>query len=109
MPQLTAPLFLVLLDPPADEPGEPTTYEVQVRGSDHLRAELEAKRQGVTIKDAMHTTYLWAWSAMVREQKYAGAFQEFMQRCVLVEQDTDAAGDPATVPVDPTQPDHSGD
>lgn len=108
MPKLEAPVFLVLLDP-ADEAGEPTTHEVQVRGSDQLRAELEAKRQGVTIKDAMHTTYLWAWSAMVRQQLFTGDFRPFMERCVMVEQAKDEDGEPAAVDVDPTQPAATGD
>jgi hypothetical protein len=97
-------MFHVLLDP--EEPGDATEYTVEVRGADQLRAELEGKRRGVHIKDAMHTTYLWAWAAMIREGNLdpKTSFTAFMERAVQVEGDADSA-----TPVDPTQPDLGDD
>lgn len=92
-------IFTVLLDDPDDPDALADEYRVEVRGVDQLRAELEGKRIGVHIKDAMHTTYLWSWAASIREGKIEPKtdFREFMRRCVQVE------GDEKSEPVDPTQ------
>lgn len=95
---LVRKFFHVLLDDP-DAPGSDQEIRVEVRGSDQLRAELEGKRQGVEIKDAMHSTYLWAWAAATREGKVDPkmTFRDFMVRCVTVEADDQEE------PVDPTR------
>jgi hypothetical protein len=76
-------------------------YRVEVRGVDQLRAELEGKRRGVHIKDAMHTTYLWAWAASIREDRIdpKTSFTDFMTAVVQVEGDEEE-----TETVDPTRP-----
>ena len=101
MPKLEVPVFTVLMDGP-DGQGT-VAHDVQIRGADQLRAELEAKKQGVSIKDAMHTTYLWAWAAMVRTEKFSGGFRDFMDACVMVEQAKDGDGQAVAETVDPTQ------
>lgn len=113
---LTRQYFNVLLDRP--DAGSPTKldeahpavvtvaddtveYRVEIRGTDQLRAELEGKSIGVTLKDAMHQTYLWAWASMVRQDLFKGAFMEFRKVAIKVEgEDDDDDGEP----VDPTQP-----
>lgn len=99
-------IFHVYTDNPDDPAGEPIEDLVEVRGVDQLRAELEGKRLGVGIKDAMHATYLWAWAAMVREGKLdpKTKFQAFMETCVQVE-----GKDNETAAVDPTRQAASAD
>lgn len=88
--------FDVLLEDP--ESKDETELRVEVRGADQLRSELEAKRiPRVESRDAMHTTYLWCWSAAVREGKFTGNFREWMTSVVQVKPDKGA-----TTPVDPT-------
>lgn len=112
---LTRQYFNVLLDRP--DAGSPTKldaahpavvtvaddtveYRVEIRGTDQLRAELEGKSIGVTLKDAMHQTYLWAWASMVRQDLFKGAFMEFRKVAIKVEGEDDDDGET----VDPTQP-----
>lgn len=85
---------------PAEGETEPTTHRVTVILADQLRGELEGKRHGVDIKDAIHTTALWGWSAMVREGHTSLSFREFTAACWEVEQVKDR--EPTTV--DPTTP-----
>lgn len=76
----------VLLDAGTDETTaqfDPIEYRVEIRAADQLRGELEGKRiPRVESGDAMHTTYLWIWSAMVREGKYSGSFGDFLKVCI---------------------------
>lgn len=90
--------FDVLLDDP-ETPDATVEHRVEVRATDQLRAELEGKKlRGIGLSDAMHTTYLWCWAALVREGKFAGNFSTFVEQCIQ------AGGDKkANKPVDPTQ------
>jgi hypothetical protein len=97
---LTRTFFTIYLDQP-DDPEGYIEHRVEVRGADQLRAETEGKGMGVTIKDSMHQTYLWAWAAACREGKVDMSFRTFRTNVISVEQDDD---DAEGVPVDPTQP-----
>lgn len=90
--------FTVYLDD-ADEPEGYVEHRVEVRGADQLRAELEGKKMGVHLKDAMHQSYLWAWAALVRTGKIDIPFSEFRDIAIKVEGDDD---EPEPVP--PTLP-----
>lgn len=95
---LTRTYFTVYLDDP-DDPTGYTEHRVEVRGADQLRAELEGKKLGVGLKDAMHQTYLWAWAACVRERIVDLSFKDFREAAIKVEGDDDEPE-----PVDPTRP-----
>lgn len=95
---LTRTYFTVYLDDPADPEGY-VEHHVEVRGADQLRAELEGKKMGVGLKDAMHQSYLWAWAALVRTHVIDIPFTEFRELAIKVEGDDDEPE-----PVDPTQP-----
>ncbi len=98
--------FDVLLDP---EPGseEPRLFErVEVRAADELRAELEARVQGIPDlrTAAYHTYHLWVWAAMVRLGHYQGKFKPFVDQLIGCE-----VSETPTAPPDPTQPAASAD
>lgn len=101
---LVRTFFTVYLDDPADPEGY-VEHRVEVRGTDQMRAETEGKGIGVSIKDAMHQSYLWAWAAAVREGKIDMSFRTFRTNVISVEEDE--AKPP--VEVDPTQPAATGD
>lgn len=92
--------FNVFLDDP-EAPEGYAEHRVEVRGADQLRAELEGKKIGVSLKDAMHQTYLWSWAALVREGVVDIPFMKFRDLVIKAESD-DPDAEP--VPVDPTQP-----
>lgn len=92
-------IFKVYLDDPDADEGY-AEHEVEIRGADQLRAELEGKRLHVSLKDAMHQTYLWAWAALVRTKVIDIPFAEFRDIAIRVDGDKDAE----PVDVDPTQP-----
>jgi hypothetical protein len=75
---------------------------VVINHSDQLRAELEAKRQGLGKPQdtPMHLTSLWLWASLVRTKRYDGKFAEFKTACVSYDPDKDA--DPADTDPDPT-------
>lgn len=91
--------FTVYLDDP-DQPDGYVEHRVEVRGADQLRAELEGKKLNVSLKDAMHQTYLWAWASCVRQGIVEGSFKDFRDRAIKVEGDDEDE----PVAVDPTQP-----
>lgn len=97
---LTRTYFTIYMDDPADPEGY-IEHRVEVRGADQLRAETEGKGIGVTLKDSMHQTYLWAWAAAVREGKLDLSFKTFRANVISVEGEGDD-DEPDTV--DPTQP-----
>lgn len=92
--------FDVLLDP--ENPGEePRLFErIEIRAADELRAELEARAQGLgdLRTAAYHTYHLWCWAAMVRLGHYTGKFRPFIDQLVTCETSEDP-----TEPPDPTQ------
>lgn len=91
-------IFTVYLDDPDQPDAEPIEHVVEVRAGDQLRAELEGKKRGVKLEDAMHQSHLWVWAAMVRTGTFAGKFEEFVDRCVQLDDEPDE------VDVDPTAP-----
>lgn len=98
---LVRTMFTVYLDDP-DAPEGYVEHRCEVRGADQLRAELEGKKIGVGLKDAMHQSFLWAWASLLREGKLAAdmPFMRFRELAIKVEGDKDDE----LVPVDPTQP-----
>lgn len=57
-----------------------TEHTVEVIHGDQLRAELEAKKQGIPVDFAeapVHLTTLWVWSSLVRTGVCQVGFQEF--------------------------------
>lgn len=90
---------LLVQMPDRDEP-----YEVPVILADQLRGELEGKKQGLDIKLSMHTTALWAWSAMCRLGHYDGPFQDFKADCIALGSPDDIDHPESLPDVDPTQP-----
>lgn len=95
---LVRTMFTVYLDDP-DAPEGYAEHRVEIRGADQLRAELEGKKLGVGIRDAMHQSYLWAWAALVREGKLDVSFAKFREQAIKVEGEDD---EPQPVP--PTLP-----
>lgn len=95
---LVRTFFTVYLDDP-EAPDGYVEHRVEVRGADQLRAELEGKKIGVGLKDAMHQSFLWAWAALVREGIIDVPFAKFREQAIKVDGDED---DPQPVP--PTLP-----
>jgi hypothetical protein len=58
---------------------------------------------GVSLKDAMHQTYLWAWASLVRTKILDVTFKDFRDLVIRVDAPKSDSPD-ASVPVDPTQP-----
>lgn len=95
---LYKPRYLVEYDP-----GQPP-LEVAISSGDMLRAELEAKRLGVSDGLPFHTTVLWLWSALVRAGHETRKAGDFVAAPPEFQPLRDAAGEPELVQVDPTMP-----
>lgn len=95
--------FDVLLEDP--ETLAEAEHRTEVRAVDHLRGELETKKNPrLAGTEPMHMTYSWVWAALVREGKFTGSFGDFIKSCLAVKGDK-GPGEP----VDPTQPAASDD
>lgn len=94
---LTRRYFNVFLDDDAEPEGY-VEHRVEIRGCDQLRAELEGKRIGVNLKDAIHQSYLWAWASMVRNKIVDVPFKDFRDIAIQVNAEEDDEEE-----VDPTQ------
>lgn len=92
--------FTVYMDDPANPEGH-TEYRAEVRAADQLESE-KHRPPGVSVKDPMHTMYLWAWQAMLRSGQFAGTFAAFKAACISAEKES-------SEPVDPTRPTVSND
>jgi len=95
-PTIKRPAFHVWLAPEGVDPNTATDdqleyHHVLVHSGDQLRAELEAKRVGITDMRAnpMHITVLWLWAALVRTGAYSDKFQAFKAACVSYDADRD--------------------
>jgi hypothetical protein len=113
-PKLTRPTYHVWMLPEHgqdsdteltdDQLAEQLEYQyVVVNHADQLRAELEAKRQGLGKPQdtPMHLTSLWLWASLVRTGRYDGKFAEFKTACIAY--DPDKEPDPADAEPDPTE------
>jgi hypothetical protein len=113
-PKLTRPTYHVWLlpfgvtdadlnDNDPEDLAELDYQYVVVNHADQLRAELEAKRQGLGKPQdtPMHLTSLWLWASLVRTGRYAGKFAEFKTACIAY--DPDKEPDPADTEPDPTE------
>lgn len=103
--------YRVWLAGPVTTEGEDSTIEttIEVRHADMLRAEFEAKKQGIPpISDGfpMNHTTVWIWCALVRLEQYAGPYQQFSQ-VDLLEFDSVKDEDGGSTDVDPTPADKS--
>ena len=106
-PKLTRPAFHVWLLPEnVDEDqadAQAVYHHVIVNHADQLRAELQARQEGLTKPQdtPMHLTSLWLWAAMVRTGAYSDKFRAFKDACIAYDRD-DQPDDPDTEP-DPTE------
>lgn len=94
-PTLKRPAYWVWVAPEGTDPDtvpddQLELHHVLVHHADQLRAELEAAKQGLAkgaTSAPMHLTALWLWAALVRTERFAGAFRDFKVRCVNHEPD----------------------
>ena len=107
-PKLHRPAFDVWLLPEgiADDQAEDQAvhHRVIVNHADQLRAELQAKQEGLSKpQDApMHLTSLWLWASMVRTGAYTDKFRAFKTECIAYDKADTAEDDPETAP-NPTE------
>jgi hypothetical protein len=108
MPKLKRTTYRVELE--TTDPAEPLIFEVTPILADILRAELEGPRHGINdpVRQSVHTTVLWLWSAAVRTGEFAGNFQTFKAACtnfeVVKATDAEVQGVPPTVADSPSDP-----
>jgi hypothetical protein len=103
---LQRPTYLVEVLPDPDAT-EGVVYTVKVTYGDQMRAELEANKNMVTLKDAPFAlTGLWVWAAMARQGWTDKRWQEFSPLLAVVQsvKAPDVPEGEADPSLDPTRP-----